>query len=110
MTFGGGRTDLMARDCETIHACRSCEAPGLLSVLDLGMSPLANRLPTEAELGEPEPSFPLHLVLCPACTLLQIDQTVSPVVLFREYLYFSSISPALLRHSEQAALKHIASR
>jgi SAM-dependent methyltransferase len=100
----------MAKDCEAIQACRSCTAPVLLSVLDLGLSPLANRLPTEAELAEPEPSFPLHLVLCPACTLLQIDQTVSPDVLFREYLYFSSVSAALLRHSEQAALKHIASR
>jgi SAM-dependent methyltransferase len=62
---------------------------------------------TEAELADKEPSFPLRLVYCPSCAMLQIDQTVNPEVLFREYLYFSSVSPALLEHSEKSALEHI---
>jgi SAM-dependent methyltransferase len=79
----------------------------LTPILDLGTTPLANRLPTEAELAEPEPAFPLRLVFCPHCALLQIDQTVSPELLFREYLYFSSVSAALLHHAQQSAREQI---
>ena len=94
-------------DCEPLLACRSCNGTSLTPVLDLGNTPLANRLPTQAELGEPEPTFPLRLVFCPGCALLQIDQTVNPEVLFREYLYFSSVSAALLDHARQSALEQI---
>jgi SAM-dependent methyltransferase len=97
----------MANDSEAVLACRSCAAPGLVSVLDLGTTPLANRLPTEAELAEPEPAYPLHLVFCPACALLQIDHSVSPDILFRDYLYFSSVSPALVQHAERNVLQQV---
>jgi SAM-dependent methyltransferase len=97
----------MPNDCEPALECRSCGAPKLVSVLDLGTTPLANRLPTEAELAEPEPSFPLHVVFCPACALLQIDHSVSPDILFRDYLYFSSVSPALVKHAESNVLKQL---
>jgi SAM-dependent methyltransferase len=78
-----------------------------LPILDLGTTPLANRLLTKAELVDREPAFPLRLVFCPRCALLQIDQTVNPELLFREYLYFSSVSPALLDHAEQSAREQI---
>lgn len=94
-------------DCEPLHTCRSCNGKSLIPILDLGTTPLANRLPTKAELAEPEPAFPLRLVFCPDCALLQIDQTVNPEVLFREYLYFSSVSPALLDHAKQSAQEQI---
>jgi SAM-dependent methyltransferase len=95
-------------DSESLQACRSCGGTALTPILDLGITPLANRLLTEAELSKPEPSFPLRLVYCPGCALLQIDQTISPEILFREYLYFSSISPTLLHHAEQSASEQIA--
>jgi SAM-dependent methyltransferase len=78
-----------------------------LPILDLGTTPLANRLLTKAELVDREPAFSLRLVFCPGCALLQIDQTVNPELLFREYLYFSSVSPALLDHAEQSASEQI---
>jgi SAM-dependent methyltransferase len=94
-------------DCEPLHSCRSCGGKALVPVLDLGTTPLANRLPTEAELALPEPAFPLRLVFCPGCALLQIDQTVDPELLFREYLYFSSVSQALLDHAQESAREQI---
>ena len=94
-------------DCELLHSCRSCDGRSLIPILDLGITPLANRLPTKAELAEPEPGFPLRLVFCSDCALLQIDQTVNPELLFREYLYFSSVSPALSEHAKQSALEQI---
>jgi len=89
----------------TITACRACEKEGLLPVLDLGKTPLANALPTPDDVakGAPEETFPLDLVFCPHCSLLQITETVPPEILFRNYLYFSSFSDQMVRHAEAIA-------
>lgn len=87
--------------------CRGCGAIGLVPVLDLGNTPLANRLLTQTGLDQPEPTYPLDLAFCPSCTLLQITETVSPEELFRDYLYFSSVSETMLRHSRKSALRQI---
>ena len=50
-----------------------------------------------ADSTEPEPTFPLDLVFCPACSLVQITETVPPEELFRDYLYFSSFSDTMLQ-------------
>jgi SAM-dependent methyltransferase len=94
-----------------IDACRSCGHTELVPVLDLGRTPLADRLLTKSQLAEPEPVYPLRVVFCPDCGLLQIDETVPPTVLFCEdYPYFSSISDSLLRHSRDNVLELIKSR
>ena len=91
-------------------ACRSCSSGGLELILDLGETPLANSLLTEDSLNQPEDRFPLQLFFCPACTLVQIGETVSPEKLFRDYLYFSSFSDTMLRHAESIVGKVIADR
>ena len=48
-------------------ACRSCASPGLVPILDLGETPLANALLREEDLARPEPRYPLDLAFCPAC-------------------------------------------
>jgi SAM-dependent methyltransferase len=94
-----------------IDACRSCSHTDLEPVLDLGRTPLADRLLTEQQLAEPEPVYPLRVVFCSDCGLLQIDETVSPEVLFcDDYPYFSSFSDALLRHSRDNVLELIERR
>ncbi len=80
--------------------CRSCGSSDLHLVLSLGKTPLANSLLTEEQLQQPEPSFPLDLVLCENCSLLQITETVPPEQLFSNYLYFSSFSDTMLQHAE----------
>jgi SAM-dependent methyltransferase len=90
--------------------CRSCGATELRPVLDLGRTPLANALLTAEQLSEPELVYPLELVFCPACTLVQITETVPPEQLFREYFYRSSFSDTLLRHAEEIAGKLSGSR
>ena len=62
-------------------ACRSCGARGLKPILSLGHSPLANSLPTADQVNEAERTYPLDLVFCPACTLVQITETVPPEIL-----------------------------
>ena len=88
--------------------CRSCGSTDAAPILDLGVQPLANNLLTPADLAKSEPKFPLRLAVCKSCWLLQITDLVPPVDLFSEYLYFSSFSDALLRHSREAVERHIA--
>ena len=90
--------------------CRSCGADGLVPVLDLGRTPLANSLLTSEQLNGPEDSYPLEVVLCTRCTLVQITETVPPEVLFRDYLYFSSFSETMLRHASALVNQVLAER
>ncbi len=84
-----------------ISNCRGCGAAHLEPVLSLGAIPLANSLLTTEQLDQPEPAYLLDLVFCPACSLVQITATVPPETIFRDYLYFSSFSDTMLRHSQE---------
>jgi SAM-dependent methyltransferase len=95
---------------EATSACRSCGGAGLVPVLDLGETPLANSLLAEADLARPEPRFPLALIFCPHCSLVQTTVSVPPEAMFREYLYFSSFSDTMLRHAEALAGRLTAAR
>lgn len=95
-----------------ITCCRGCGAPrgDLLPVLDLGSTPLANALLDREDLDRPEPRYPLELVLCPHCTLVQITYTVPPAELFSHYLYYSSFSSGILAHAEALVNQMIPAR
>ncbi len=96
---------------KTITACRSCGAGDLVPIVDLGETPLADRLLTAEQLDQPEFFAPLKVVFCPACTLVQITETVEPAILFGDdYPYYSSVSPALQAHFKASAEDLIARR
>src|SRR5260370_37011067 len=82
--------------------CRSCGDDDVRIILDLGSQPIANALLLEEELARQEARYPLMLAFCPVCALLQVTETIPADVLYRrDYPYFSSSSPALLKHSAQ---------
>ena len=84
-----------------VDGCRSCGSAGLETVLDLGLHALADGLLREEDLAGPEARYPLSVAVCTECGLMQILETVDPEELFcRDYPYYSSFSPALLRHTE----------
>jgi 2-polyprenyl-3-methyl-5-hydroxy-6-metoxy-1,4-benzoquinol methylase len=84
-------------------ACRACAGKRLEPILDLGTTPLANRLLQQHELPLPELQYALQLVYCADCTLVQITETVPPEILFRDYVYLSSFSETMLSHARQVA-------
>jgi SAM-dependent methyltransferase len=94
----------------TAPACRSCDTAGLISVLSLGQTPLANALLTNDQLAQPELTYPLDLTFCPCCALVQITETVPPEKLFREYFYLSSFSDTMLRRASELVGNLIATR
>jgi len=91
--------------------CRSCNEFGLKLFLDLGISPLADRFLTKEQLQLPEPKYPLQVAFCPKCSLVQILETVAPQELFCDhYPYYSSVSPQLLKHSQENVMDLIQTR
>ena len=89
----------------TDQPCRSCGKTELSIFLDLGHTPIADRLVKEHQLSEQEPSFPLEVALCANCGMVQILETVAPEILFSsDYPYFSSFSDYLLKHSRENVL------
>jgi SAM-dependent methyltransferase len=95
----------------TERTCRSCGGGRLNTFLDLGETPLADRLLTDADLDQNELVFPLRVALCADCSLIQITETVNPQILFgHSYPYYSSFSPALLDHSRDNVIDLIARR
>lgn len=96
---------------EVISGCRSCGSASLEPILSLGEVPLADGLVDRSRIEAPDPRYPLDVAFCGECSLVQVVETVSPEVLFDEtYVYFSSFSEELLRHSRENAERLIASR
>src|SRR4051794_23781236 len=91
--------------------CRACGSDNLLPILSLGETPIADALLSREQLDTPELTAPLEVVFCSGCSLVQITESVQPEILFcKDYPYFSSVSPSLLRHFAQSAEEIIRSR
>jgi SAM-dependent methyltransferase len=84
-------------------SCRFCSAPLEHVVVDLGMSPLCETFLTADQLNKMEPFYPLRVFVCQKCWLVQLEEFVSPDVIFGFYPYFSSFSDSWLRHAERYA-------
>lgn len=80
-------------------ACRSCGASLERTFVDLGMSPLANSYIKPGQTNRMEPFYPLHVYVCEACLLVQLEQFSTPQDIFSDYAYFSSFSDSWLAHA-----------
>lgn len=80
-------------------SCRFCNTPLNQTVVNLGLSPLANAYRNECQVDEPETFYPLCVRVCEACYLVQVPQVETRDVIFDDdYAYFSSYSDAWLEH------------
>lgn len=73
-------------------ACRFCAARLICEACDFGDQPLANSLVSMDAPDVPDPRFPLRVMVCSACLLVQLEQTADPGAMFTEYSYMSSVS------------------
>ena len=82
--------------------CRSCGATLRDTFVDLGTSPLCQSVVRPADLGRGETHYPLHVYVCRACSLVQIDESVPPEAHFQgEYAYASSHSDSWVEHARR---------
>jgi hypothetical protein len=92
-------------DAEAGRRCRLCGAALTRSFVDLGSMPLANAYLTLNQLARgDERSYRLHVRVCDACLLVQVDETLPPDALFSvDYAYFSSVSSSWVAHARHYA-------
>src|SRR3954452_19309743 len=80
--------------------CRLCGAGLTHTFVDLGMSPPCESFLTQDQVDAMEAYFPLHVMLCDQCFLVQLKEYVSPQDIFTEYAYFSSFSASWVAHAK----------
>ena len=82
--------------------CRHCDAQVTLPFADLGSSPPSNAYLTPAQLHAPESYYPLRVLVCESCWLVQTEDFAGFDDMFSaEYAYFSSFSSTMLAHVKQ---------
>ena len=80
--------------------CRFCDELLEKIFLDLGETPLANSYLSDEEIDNNEESFPLKVLVCKKCYLVQLEEFKTPQNIFSNYAYFSSYSKSFLNHAK----------
>lgn len=75
--------------------CQICKQPTSQPFLDLGHQPPSDAFLRLEDLAKPEATFPLQVVVCEQCWLVQLNYAVDPEVLFRDYVYTSGTNNSL---------------
>lgn len=86
--------------------CRHCLTELTHTFLNLGFAPPSNAYLTKDDLTKPEKYYPLKVMVCDQCWLVQTEDYAQADELFdSEYAYFSSTSTGWLEHAKQYAEK-----
>lgn len=81
--------------------CRHCRSEVSLPLIDLGSSPPSNAYLSHVTARRPEKWFPLRVLVCESCWLVQAEAYSRAAELFNdEYAYFSSFSDEWLCHAK----------
>lgn len=82
--------------------CRHCHAELSTTFLDLGSAPPSNAYLRAEQLRAPETWYPLRLLVCGTCRLVQTEDHAGREALFTDdYAYFSSYSTSWLDHARR---------
>jgi hypothetical protein len=82
-----------------VPSCRLCGCAELRSFLDLGATPPCELFLTAEAAGAAETTYPLHVLVCERCLLVQLPPLITPEETFTEYAYFSSFSTSWVQHA-----------
>ena len=81
--------------------CRHCKKELSYTFIDLGSSPPSNSYLTELTMKAPENWYPLRVLVCNSCWLVQTEDFVGASEMFTEdYAYYSSYSSSWLEHAK----------
>jgi 2-polyprenyl-3-methyl-5-hydroxy-6-metoxy-1,4-benzoquinol methylase len=86
--------------------CRFCRTEVSRVFLDLGQQPSANSFIDTARKGEKEPVYPLKVLVCEKCLLVQLaDVNKADDIFTAGYVYFSSYAKSWVEHAKRYADK-----
>lgn len=75
--------------------CYICKQDKLATFLNLGAQPPSDAFLRVEDLVKPEITFPLEVMVCKNCFLVQLGYAVDPELLFRDYVYTSGTNNSL---------------
>ncbi len=91
---------MTAQEATAAPQCRLCGASLRHTFVDLGMSPLCESFVRADQIDSMEAFYPLHVLVCESCFLVQLRAYVSPAQIFDDYAYFSSYSTSWVAHAK----------
>ncbi|MBI4445923.1 MAG: NTP transferase domain-containing protein [Acidobacteria bacterium] len=102
-SYARARAFFLSDGVKTVERCRICKQPRLTKFLSLGEQPHCNSFLRAEQLKEPEPCWPLDLLYCGNCHLVQLSCVVDPQIMFRNYVYVSGTTRTLTAHFQHSA-------
>ena len=84
--------------------CRICNSKKIKTFLNLGKHPWCNNFLKKKQLGK-EKKYPLILVFCKNCSLVQLNYTVKKEIMFSDHTYLSGTTKTLSNHFLKVANK-----
>ena len=92
LAFGTGKS-------VPIEFCQACGNADLESVAFFGYMPPVNEMAADGTVPHEQPSYPLGLLFCPNCELVQIGLSIDPRVLFPPTYPYTSGTTRILREN-----------
>ena len=83
--------------------CRICKGSKFKKVLDMGLNPLVNSLIEKKDLTGVEPVYPLEVVRCCDCSLVQLKNPIDSHQIYtaQDYLYFTGDMPTTSQYFQE---------
>ena len=86
--------------------CRSCYSKKLVKVFELGNQKFSGIFPNNINQKK-VPSGNLSMIHCRKCSLLQLEETFDPNLMYgKNYGYMSSLNSSMLKHLYQKSYQH----
>jgi SAM-dependent methyltransferase len=83
---------------QKVISCLICNGNDFYPFLDLGNLPIPNGFLRKEDVTKREERYPLSVMLCTNCYLVQVQHLVNPDIMFRNYLYIPSASQTRMNH------------
>ena len=94
----------MTKLCLPVENCQNCCSKNLNSIMFLGYLPPVNEMPEQKIKPVEEKVYPLELLQCDDCGLVQLGAEIDKTVIFPEsYPYLSGVTKALHENFESQA-------
>ncbi|MCT8999401.1 class I SAM-dependent methyltransferase [Chelativorans intermedius] len=104
MNIQAAKADRQTHAIGPAATCRQCGKPLEHTFVNLGMSPPCESFLGIDQLDQMEAYYPLHVLVCDDCFLVQLREYLTPRAIFTEYAYFSSFSTSWVEHARRYCL------
>ena len=89
--------------------CTLCGNSELKEVLDVGNLPIAHQFASDPHTAKSRQTYPMKLMVCPNCGMSQLEENISPEILYTDYNFCFSAwkrQPHIEDEWQQMALQH----